>query len=121
MMRNPASLLNLLRKLRIGWLAVVGLALVSGGPFGARVLDAQGPPDLEALHQRLLPSSRWPALRSLMRTSEAADWSLASSTVALKVWFVDGFEDSASLPRASTWLRRSRFSRLPPFATIRVL
>jgi hypothetical protein len=55
MMRNPASPLNLLRKLRIGWLAVVGLALVTGGPFGARVLDAQGPPDLEALHQRLLP------------------------------------------------------------------
>ncbi len=55
MMRNPASLLNLLWKLRIGWLAVVGLAVVSVGPFGARVLDAQGPPDLEALHQRLLP------------------------------------------------------------------
>jgi hypothetical protein len=55
MMRNPASLLNLLRKLRIGWLAVVGVALVTGGPFGARILDAQGPPDLEALHQRLLP------------------------------------------------------------------
>src|SRR5687768_9257216 len=56
MMRNPASLLNLSRKLRIGWLAVVvGLALATGGPFGARVVDSQGPPDLEALHQRLLP------------------------------------------------------------------
>jgi hypothetical protein len=55
MIRNPASLLNLLRKLRIGWLAVVGLAFATGGPFGARVVDAQGPPDLEALHQRLLP------------------------------------------------------------------
>ncbi len=55
MIRNPASLLNLLRKLRIGWLAVVGLALATGGPFGARAVDAQGPPDLEALHQRLLP------------------------------------------------------------------
>ena len=55
MMRNPASLLNLLRKLRIGWLAVVGLAFATAGPFGARVVDAQGPPDLEALHQRLLP------------------------------------------------------------------
>ena len=55
MMRNPASLLNLLRKLRIGWLAVVGLALATAGPFGARVVVAQGPPDLEALHQRLLP------------------------------------------------------------------
>jgi hypothetical protein len=55
MMRNPTSLLNLLRKLRLGWLAVVGLALATGGPFGARVVDAQGPPDLEALHQRLLP------------------------------------------------------------------
>ncbi len=55
MMKNPASLLSLLRKLRIGWLAVVGLALAAAGPFGARVVDAQGPPDLEALHQRLLP------------------------------------------------------------------
>lgn len=34
--------------------AVVGLALTQGGPFGVAV-RAQGPPDLEALHQRLLP------------------------------------------------------------------
>ncbi len=54
-MRNPALLLNLLRRLRIGWLAVLGLAFALGGPFGARVVDAQGPPDLEVLHQRLLP------------------------------------------------------------------
>jgi hypothetical protein len=35
-------------------LAVVGLALVAGGIFGGRVLDAQGPPDLEVQHRRLL-------------------------------------------------------------------
>jgi hypothetical protein len=53
MKRNLAFLSNLLRKLRVGWLAVVALAAV--GMFGARVVDAQGRPDLEALHQRLLP------------------------------------------------------------------
>jgi hypothetical protein len=55
MTKNPALLFNLLRRLRIGWLAVIGLAFATGGPFGARVVDAQGPPDLEGLHQRLLP------------------------------------------------------------------
>lgn len=47
--------MNLLRRLRLGGLAVVALAIAAAGPFGARVVDAQGPPDLEALHQRLLP------------------------------------------------------------------
>jgi hypothetical protein len=55
MTRNAELLFNLLRRLRLGWLAVVALALATGGLFGARVVDAQGPPDLEALHQRLLP------------------------------------------------------------------
>ena len=55
MTRNLKSLFDVLRRLRIGWLAVVGLALAIGGPFGARIVDAQGPPDLEALHQRMLP------------------------------------------------------------------
>jgi hypothetical protein len=55
MVRNPSSLIKLLRRLRIGWLAVVGLVLVCIGPFGSRVVDAQRPPNLETLHQRLLP------------------------------------------------------------------
>lgn len=36
-------------------LAVVALVFVAGGPLGAPILEAQGPPDLEAQHQRLLP------------------------------------------------------------------
>jgi hypothetical protein len=55
MTRNPALLLNLLRRLCIGLLALVALVFATEGPFGARVVDAQGPPDLEALHQRMLP------------------------------------------------------------------
>jgi hypothetical protein len=55
MTRNPVSLFNLLRTLRIGWLAVAALAFATAGPFATRAVDAQGPPDLEALHQRLLP------------------------------------------------------------------
>lgn len=33
----------------------VALTFAAGGPFGAPVLQAQGPPGLEAQHQRLLP------------------------------------------------------------------
>ena len=47
-------MVNAFRRFRLGWLAVTALAL-AGGPLVPRVLDAQGPPDLEALHQRLLP------------------------------------------------------------------
>src|SRR5215210_4879889 len=43
------------RKFRLGWLALAALALTAGGPLTPRALNAQGPPDLEALHQRLLP------------------------------------------------------------------
>jgi hypothetical protein len=35
--------------------AILALTFAAGGPFGPSVLDAQGPPDLEAQHQRLLP------------------------------------------------------------------
>lgn len=48
-------MVNTLRKFRFGWLAIAALALAAGGPLGPRVLNAQGPPDIEALHQRLLP------------------------------------------------------------------
>jgi hypothetical protein len=48
-------MLNILRKTRVGWLAVAALALSMGGPLAPDVLNAQGPPNLEALHQRLLP------------------------------------------------------------------
>ena len=48
-------MVNTFRNFRFGWLAVAALALAAGGPLDPRVLDAQGPPDLEALHQRLLP------------------------------------------------------------------
>jgi hypothetical protein len=53
--RRPASLLNLSQGFGIRLLAVVVLALAAGGPFGTRLLDAQGPPDREAQHRRLLP------------------------------------------------------------------
>lgn len=43
------------RTFRLGWLAVAAVALAAGGPLSPRALKAQGPPDLEALHQRLLP------------------------------------------------------------------
>jgi len=55
MKKNSASLFNLVRRLRTGGLAIAALALATGGPFGALPVDAQGRPDLEALHQRLLP------------------------------------------------------------------
>lgn len=48
-------MVNTFRKSRFGWLAVAALALAAGGPLAPRVLNAQGPPDLEELHQRLLP------------------------------------------------------------------
>lgn len=48
-------MVNTFRQVRLGWLAVAALALTAGGPLAPRVLNAQGPPDLEALHQRLLP------------------------------------------------------------------
>lgn len=35
--------------------AIVALALAPGGPFNGPTVKAQGPPDLEAQHQRLLP------------------------------------------------------------------
>lgn len=49
------SLASLLKRSFILSLAVVALAFAAGGPFGAPALEAQGPPDLEAQHQRLLP------------------------------------------------------------------
>jgi hypothetical protein len=49
-------MVNTFRNLRFGCLAVAAFALAAGGPLNPRVLDAQGPPDLEALHQRLLPA-----------------------------------------------------------------
>jgi hypothetical protein len=55
MTRNPGSRFKLLRRSGIGWLAVAALAVAIGVPFGSRVVDAQGPPNLAALHQRLLP------------------------------------------------------------------
>jgi hypothetical protein len=48
-------MVNKFRQLRFGWLAVAAIAFMGGGPLGPRVLNAQGRPDLEALHQRLLP------------------------------------------------------------------
>jgi hypothetical protein len=54
-MMKRLSVLNPSRKFSLGWLAILALALAAGGPLGPRVLTAQGPPDLEALHQRLLP------------------------------------------------------------------
>jgi len=54
MMRSSTPRLNRFRRLR--WIVIVGLALAASGLRGAPVLRAQqGPPDLEALHQRLLP------------------------------------------------------------------
>jgi hypothetical protein len=48
-------MVNTFRKFRFGWVAVAALVLAASGSLGPRVLDAQGPPDLEALNQRLLP------------------------------------------------------------------
>ncbi len=48
-------MLNILRMTRVGWLAVAALALATAGPLAPRVINAQGPPNLEAMHQRLLP------------------------------------------------------------------
>jgi hypothetical protein len=47
--------LNLLQTSAVRLVVVLGLALVAGGPFYGRSLVAQGPPDLETQHQRLLP------------------------------------------------------------------
>jgi hypothetical protein len=43
------------RRRVVGLFAVVALAFAGEGPFRAPALEAQGPPDLEAQHQRLLP------------------------------------------------------------------
>ncbi len=48
-------MVDTLRRFRLGWLAVAVVTLTTGGPLGPRVLDAQGPLDLDALHRRLLP------------------------------------------------------------------
>jgi streptogrisin C len=55
MMTRRRPVLNLLQTPGVRLLAVVGLVLATGGPFGGRPLDAQGPPDLEMQHSRLLP------------------------------------------------------------------
>jgi hypothetical protein len=49
------SLASLFKRSIVPSLAVAALAFATGGPFGAPALEAQGPPDLEAQHQRLLP------------------------------------------------------------------
>ena len=49
------SLASLFKRSIVPSLAVAALAIATGGPFGAPALEAQGPPDLEAQHQRLLP------------------------------------------------------------------
>jgi hypothetical protein len=49
------SLASLFKRSVVPSLAVAALAFATGGPFGAPALEAQGPPDLEAQHQRLLP------------------------------------------------------------------
>ena len=48
-------MLNTLRKFGLGGFAVAALALAAGALLGPRALNAQGPPDLDMLHQRLLP------------------------------------------------------------------
>jgi hypothetical protein len=48
-------MVNTFRKFRFGWVAVAALVLAASGPLGPRVLNAQGPPELEALNRRLLP------------------------------------------------------------------
>jgi hypothetical protein len=48
-------MLNTFRKFGLGGFAVAALALAAGALLGPRALNAQGPPDLEVLHQRLLP------------------------------------------------------------------
>jgi hypothetical protein len=53
MMTRSRSLLNRFQS-GVRLLAVVGLALFAGGPFGGRTAGAQGPRDLEIQQQRLL-------------------------------------------------------------------
>jgi V8-like Glu-specific endopeptidase len=45
----------LFRRSVVTSLALAALAFVAGAPFGAPALKAQGPPDLEVQHRRLLP------------------------------------------------------------------
>jgi hypothetical protein len=47
-------MVNTFRRFRFGWVAVATLVLAASGPLGPRVLNAQGPPELEALNRRLL-------------------------------------------------------------------
>jgi hypothetical protein len=54
-MITERSLPSLFKRSVVLSLAVVALAFGAGGPFGAPALEAQGPPDLQAQHRRLLP------------------------------------------------------------------
>jgi len=54
MLTRRGFLLNRFQKSGVRLLAVVGLALAAGGASGGRMANAQGPPDLEVQHQRLL-------------------------------------------------------------------
>ena len=92
---------------------------LTGGPFGARVLDAQGPPDLEALHQRLLPVFELAGVVFTDADETSGRLVVGVLDRGVEGLVRDGFAGLGVPPRASTSLRRSRFSRLQPFATIR--
>ena len=83
MTRNLVSPFKLLRRLRIGWLAVVGLAFATAGPFA---YAPRWKPKVRRIWKRCTNvcclSLSSPASCSPMRTSEAADWSSVFSTVA---------------------------------------
>jgi hypothetical protein len=54
MMSGTRALSTLFANGGVRLAAILALAVVTGGPFGARVVDAQGRRDLEGQHQRLL-------------------------------------------------------------------
>ena len=51
---TKTSFASVFRKSVVPLLALAALAVAAGGPFGASTVEAQGPPGLEAQHQRLL-------------------------------------------------------------------